>query len=111
MLHRWQHLHPALPSRRRQPYPRDVPGNFLEPDRPPVQAPKPRKVNQSFRSWAYALTVFGDRSIEDKYPRNRSTDSIGTWSSPSTVQDSTLSTRDEHTLNPHELPSAALMDS
>ena len=51
--------------------------------------PRPvRKTNQSFRSCAYALIVFGDRSIAAKNAKNRSTGSTGTWSAPSTVHDS-----------------------
>ena len=46
-------------------------------------SPRPaRKTNQSFRSCAYALTVFGDRSMSLRYARYRSTGATGTSSSP-----------------------------
>jgi hypothetical protein len=69
-----------------------------------------RGIDQSFRSCAYALIAFGDRSIPVKSARYRSTVSTGRSSSPRTVHDS----RDETAKPPAQqalrLPGPCLLD-
>ncbi len=48
-----------------------------------------RKTNQSFKSWAWALIVFGDRSVSANYRRYRSAGST-TPATPTTVYDTAL---------------------
>ncbi len=82
-----QDLDATLPSRSREPQP----GHPLTDARHRQAAPSRRvsrsQVKRSARSWAYALTVFGEYPIATKCRRNASTGGMGNASESMTVNE------------------------
>ena len=62
-FHRRQHRHRAISPSWRQRQPGHVLAQVLQPHHSPVYSRRARNTQKSFRSWAYAFTVFGDRSM------------------------------------------------